>query len=192
MSVNELEGEPLFNGQSFATLLENVTFEQSTVATDEQNRRVVHLAARSSQICTTGIDIACTIPVSMVWLQTPWTLIRYLEKGHFKQHFDRSTQVQLADANVQTNCTVLLFPPAAQSPFEGGDLVLHRNTNYFHTIAPSTFQKWTMIIFLHRTEHTCTTIQKGTRYVFKTSAYIPDFPEDIDSAAFKKEGYPLD
>lgn len=190
MSVQTLDNEPLFNNQSFASFLKEAQFVQCTVAADAQNRRVIHLAARSSEICTIGVNVSCPLPDFMVWIQTPWKLMRYGETGHFKQHFDRSTHVELPNGPVETNCTVLLFPPARYSPFEGGDLSLH-GQHEFYTIVPSTFEKWTLVIFLHKTLHTCATITKGTRYVLKTSAYIPDFPDEI-SSAFSKEGYALD
>ncbi|CAH6418434.1 Hypothetical protein HVR_LOCUS150 [uncultured virus] len=69
--------------------------------------------------------------------------------------------------------TLLIFPPASISTFEGGDLILYPENEDSVTIKTSEFQDWTAIAFLLNVPHECTPVTSGKRFVFKAELDLP-------------------
>lgn len=70
--------------------------------------------------------------------------------------------------------TLLLFPPATMSPFEGGNLILYPDNMSPIYIEPSKFTKWTIVAFTLNVAHECTEVTSGQRFVFKTELNLPN------------------
>jgi predicted 2-oxoglutarate/Fe(II)-dependent dioxygenase YbiX len=124
-----------------------------------------------------------------------WSLCKYETGGFFKKHADgpRAVETIISDEMKKhltlSSLTVLLFPPGAMNPHEGGKLQFYEkdyvmewggntkpsiNRETYRLLAefsPSEFESWTLIFFPHEMIHECTPVTKGTRYVFKSRMY---------------------
>ncbi|CAH6418432.1 Hypothetical protein HVR_LOCUS149 [uncultured virus] len=90
----------------------------------------------------------------------------YESGGFFSEHTD-------GKKGPRHFATLLIFPPAHISPFEGGDLILKPVNQEVVTISPSQFKDWTVVAFRLDVAHECTPITSGRRFVLKTELDLP-------------------
>lgn len=94
-----------------------------------------------------------------------------LKNYNFKLHFYEKDGLFVKHADKykgENHCgTLLLFPPAKYSPFEGGDLIMHFAENRTIKIKPSKFRHWTLIMFSLNLHHECSPVVSGKRFLFK-------------------------
>lgn len=96
-----------------------------------------------------------------------WDLLAYDPFGHFVKHID-------GQSSEDHYGTLLLFPPAELSQFEGGDLVLYTSVSQEpQIIKVSQLRDWTLVAFPLQIAHECRPVVSGTRYVFKSPLIIP-------------------
>jgi len=91
----------------------------------------------------------------------------YETGGHFAKHSD-------GKKSSKHFATLLLFPPAHYSPFEGGDLILYPDNQEAAIVKTSELKHWTVVAFHIGIFHECTPITTGRRFVFKTEVELPN------------------
>jgi hypothetical protein len=67
---------------------------------------------------------------------------------------------------IHSSCTILVFPPANYSVFEGGNLILYPDTGEILKLYPSKIKYWTSIIISGKLNYECDPIINGKMFVF--------------------------
>ncbi|CAH6418430.1 Hypothetical protein HVR_LOCUS148 [uncultured virus] len=90
------------------------------------------------------------------------------EKGeHFAKHTDEKK-------SPRHFATLLIFPPAIVSSFEGGDLILYPTGSDPVVVQPSKFKRWSFVAFNIAVPHEFTPVTSGQEFVFKTDLELPE------------------
>ena len=144
------------NINDFLASLKDEDFTRSEMG--QGNNNFTDLEQRSSWTYKDKVEL---FDILSVYNKLEYKLVKYKEGDFFNLHKDS-----------QGTHTVLIFCP---SDFEGGDLILKKDTSFELKIKPSEIKDSFMIVkFSTDFLHEVTPITKGRRYVLKS------FIEDID------------
>lgn len=176
-------------------------WQQSTVGTGASKKNIVKSSVRKSEYCEIYCDFISSnnvencvkqsvseeyqpfikplfcendasnvLDVSDANEKTCWTLLKYLPGDFFAKHKDGVSSKEHVG-------TILIIPPKAVCPYEGGELVIYgdfatkkHNTIECEITADQT--KWTIICMNVNIYHEVKPTISGTRFVFKNKIMV--------------------